>query len=208
MNNYFPLRYAMRTYYTLREAVTAMTSDPRIQTFFTDIEYILGNIDIHTHSANLFADMLFNLDNNLDWLDNEDTDKYYNEFLRRFLVKYSKYNIYFTYKDTDENLTADDVKTKWIAIFDKLHNTGDQYIKLIKSVEENIDNLLTDKAVTTSSFNDTPQSNGDYSDKTHNTTVTTSESNLPLASKLETYNALIKDYYDSWLNEFNQFFVY
>lgn len=90
-----------------------------------------------------------------------------------------------------------------------------KYAKLIEAYEAEKDHLLDDvKSASETKFNDTPQNvQGNFSFDTdeHLTNVSRTESSNQVATKMARINeldALLKDYYSAWSNEFGGLFMY
>ena len=136
------------------------------------------------------------------------------EFWKRLLIKYEKGYVI----SASEDATDDNLKTPFrrvlARIFEKIVETQDSYIPLIRFQEANIDKLTEDLKIInsiTSKFNDTPQSEGDYStsDYTSTITKTINETSSPIgniADKLDVARKALTDIYDKWIYEFRTYF--
>ena len=92
-----------------------------------------------------------------------------------------------------------------------LNTTKDYYEPLIKAQQDNMDNILADATVKSQTrFNDTPTTQGEYEGNDYTTNITTTTANVPesVRAKLAGLTSLIKDYYGSWLKEFERTFIY
>lgn len=92
-----------------------------------------------------------------------------------------------------------------------LNTTKDYYEPLIKAQQDNIDNILADATVKSQTrFNDTPTTQGEYEGNDYTTNITTTTANVPesVRAKLAGLTSLIKDYYGSWLKDFERTFIY
>lgn len=92
-----------------------------------------------------------------------------------------------------------------------VNTTKDYYEPLIKAQQDNMDNILADATVKSQTrFNDTPTTQGEYEGNDYTTNITTTTANVPesVRAKLAGLTSLIKDYFGSWLKEFERTFIY
>lgn len=118
---------------------------------------------------------------------------------------------------TDDETVADDDSEKVFAnfigpIIAWMSSSDTKFSLIIANQEANKSKLLGQiKASTVSKFNDTPQNEGDFSDDTHTTTITTGESSSDggtLLSRLNEVEDNLKRLYEDWSNEFRKFIIW
>lgn len=116
-------------------------------------------------------------------------------------------------KDTPPEHLADipKVQNRVYQFVSWVTTTKDYYEPLIKAQQDNMDNILADATVKSQTrFNDTPTTQGEYEGNDYTTNITTTTANVPesVRAKLAGLTSLIKDYYGSWLKEFERTFIY
>lgn len=116
-------------------------------------------------------------------------------------------------KDTPPEHLADipKVQNRVYQFVSWVTTTKDYYEPLIKAQQDNMDNILADATVKSQTrFNDTPTTQGEYEGNDYTTNITTTTANVPesVRAKLAGLTSLIKDYYGSWLKDFERTFIY
>lgn len=91
-------------------------------------------------------------------------------------------------------------------IFNKIADTQSVYEKNIELYSMHEDNLLN-ALRTTTLFNDTPQSGGNFEDDYHVTTATQSTADGPIIQRLDEIHKLLRNEYAGWLEEFERMLI-
>lgn len=137
-------------------------------------------------------------------------NQYTNELTRRLISRGITSNAGFS--------TDAEYQFRWLQIFNKIHETQDEYGDLIRFQQEIITNASLKEDLKTTNknvikYNDTPQIANDFSGDQYTSTITstTSENISPvgtLADKLDVARKALNDLYDRWVNLFSTFFIY
>lgn len=213
-NNYRTDSY----YYTVEDLIGSNYFD----------KYILHFTDNFTHTPSiktLFETKISSRDLP-EWIQSASSNyTYYQHVFRMFLVNSSQPDVYFGYPitktfhmwETAVEPTSEEIETfyypAWVSFFNKLYQTGEIYIPLIKSAEANLEqvkNGVAASSTTVSRFNDTPQDEGTFDSDEHTTNITqqSTESNISAADRMLQYEELLKNYYDRWVAEFKLFLTF
>ena len=125
---------------------------------------------------------------------------------RRYLYNWAAY--------IDLDLADDTIESTKERVVHKLANrfslTQDRYNVLLDAYESARDKLLANlKSESYSTFNDTPQGSGDFTDDTHVTNYTKTVNNTdfePMMAKLERVQTRYRNLMADWLDEFRPLF--
>lgn len=116
-------------------------------------------------------------------------------------------------KDTPPEHLADipKVQNRVYQFVSWVTTTKDYYEPLIKAQQDNMDNILADANVNSlTKFNDAPMTQGEYEGNDYVSTITSNVTNVPesVRAKLAQIQDVVKDYYGSWLKDFERTFIY
>ncbi len=179
------------------------------------------NHDGNGVALNQFARLLFSSSELPTWTLPANPDyKYMEEIFERICVLLQADDVYFWISKTKYDLTNEqewakleaEAMNKIVKLYEKLHDTKDYYLGLIKAQEALIPDMMDDVTNTTESwFNDTPQNKGEYVDTNYTTTYNKSKTSNSVGNtslKLENVRLTILDIYDRWLDEFKEFRIW
>lgn len=221
-------RITMITYNNYKTDSYYYTVKDLIGDDFFDV-YVLHFTDHYNHTPNIKSlyERKIGMSDLPDWLASAEAPNfnYYQHIFRMFLVNSLQPDVYFAYpltktvpaweqtiEPTSEEIT-NFYYSAWVSFFNKLYQTGEIYIPLIKSAEANLEqvkNGVAASSTTVSRFNDTPQDEGTFDSDEHTTNITqqSTESNISAADRMLQYEELLKNYYDRWVAEFKLFLVF
>lgn len=122
--------------------------------------------------------------------------------LRKLITYWHTHEIYLDYTDDDEKLDTTKIGMKVLEIFSR---TMDSYFQVIDRYDDMLKKATADLTVTsTTSFNDTPTANGEYSAEKYSTSISKNVVNQAIdpVARYQQLTVLITNIYQAWINEF------
>lgn len=122
--------------------------------------------------------------------------------LRKLITYWHTHEIYLDYTDDDEKLDPTKIGMKVLEIFSR---TMDSYFQVIDRYNTMLENATNDLTVTsTTSFNDTPTADGNYSAEKYSTNISKNVVNQAIdpVARYQQLTVLITNIYQAWINEF------
>lgn len=122
--------------------------------------------------------------------------------LRKLITYWHTHEIYLAYTDDNEELDTTKIGMKVLDIFSRTMESYFQVIDRYNNMLENATEALTSTSTTT--FNDTPTADGDYSAEKYSTNISKNkiEQQVDPVARYQQLTTLITNIYQAWINEF------
>lgn len=201
------IKYEERYYWTLQEALNALTGNTDIKDWNFSASDLLDCISTMYTNSGYLPSVVQISGGNLAW-SNTNYEKVMNLVMKRFREHY----VYWTKTDLQDTEKTEVFVSKLVYI---LEMTAPRYLKLLEVYSSADAQLLNPVEVSTAGitrFNDTPQDSGDFATDSHTTNIT--QDSRTTSNDLDTKMGRIREIegnYNNlllkWSNEFDKLFI-
>lgn len=212
----------IRYYFTLEELTNWIQESEEESEDYSFVEAYFEFLDWHAPDNHIARNLMIDFYDSdygaaTSWLKNTSS-----KLLERIYFEHSDDSIvaidinarFLSPEDVDEDslLTEQEVVNGLRKINNVYLNTYKRYTTLLKTYEDESNNLIADlQKHRKLTFNDTPQNGGNYDDDSHISTVSNESENIPegiVIERLGKLDELYKDTMNDWLREFDRCFMY